>query len=139
MSNPYRAMIARLAAALQQQVFLDPEIDGNHLPRLAEALLAQPEPAAPPRPECFGFAMSFLGDPEETEVRCYVEALEARAAIQPVPVSERLPGAEDCDEEGRCWIFMPDIGTDPSWRLANPRDIGPYHTHWLPHHALPTP
>jgi hypothetical protein len=63
----------------------------------------------------------------------------ARPTIQPVPVSERLPGAEDCDEEGRCWIFMPDIGTDPSWRLANPRDIGPYHTHWLPHHALPTP
>jgi hypothetical protein len=44
MSNPYRAMIAQLAAALQQQVFLDPEIDGNHLPHLAEALLAQPEP-----------------------------------------------------------------------------------------------
>jgi hypothetical protein len=45
MSNPYRAMIAQLAAALQQQVFLDPEIDGNHLPRLAESLLTQPEPA----------------------------------------------------------------------------------------------
>jgi hypothetical protein len=38
-------MIAQLAAALQQQVFLDPEIDGNHLPRLAESLLTQPEPA----------------------------------------------------------------------------------------------
>jgi broad specificity phosphatase PhoE len=37
-------MIAQLAAALQQQVLLDPEIDGNHLPRLAEALLDQPEP-----------------------------------------------------------------------------------------------
>jgi hypothetical protein len=60
-------------------------------------------------------------------------------AIQPVPVSERLPGPEDCDGDGRCWIFMPDIGTDPSWRLTDPRDIGPYHTHSLPHHALPTP
>lgn len=44
MSNPYRAMIAQLAAALQQQVFLDPEMDENHLPRQAQALLDQPEP-----------------------------------------------------------------------------------------------
>jgi hypothetical protein len=44
MSNPYRTMIARLAAALQQQVFRDPEMDGNDLPRQAQALLAQPEP-----------------------------------------------------------------------------------------------
>jgi hypothetical protein len=28
------------------------------------------------------------------------------------------------------WIVMPDIGTAPSWRLVDPRDIGPYHTHW---------
>jgi hypothetical protein len=60
-------------------------------------------------------------------------------ANEPVPVSKRLPGPDDCDAEGRCWIFMPDIGTDPSWRLTDPRDIGPYHTHSLPHHALPTP
>jgi hypothetical protein len=44
MSNPYRTMIARLAAALQQQVFRDPEMDGNDLPCQARALLAQPEP-----------------------------------------------------------------------------------------------
>jgi len=57
----------------------------------ARAALAQPEPQGPPRPECFGFAMSFLGDPEETEVRRYVEALEARALLaQPAPV----PGVE---------------------------------------------
>jgi hypothetical protein len=58
---------------------------------------------------------------------------------RPVPVRERLPGPEDCDAEGRCWIYMPDIGTAPSWRLVDPRDIGPYHTHWLPAHALPAP
>jgi hypothetical protein len=44
MSNPYRTMIAQLAAALQQQVFRDPEMDGNDLPRQARALLDQPEP-----------------------------------------------------------------------------------------------
>lgn len=58
---------------------------------------------------------------------------------QPVPVSKRLPGPGDCDAEGRCWIHMPDMGTAPSWRLVDPREIGPYHTHWLPAHALPVP
>jgi hypothetical protein len=79
---------------------------------------------------------------EPNELLAYARAVLARwgrPAIEPVPVSERLPGPEDCDGDGRCWIFMPDIGTDPSWRLTDPRDIGPYHTHWLPHHALPTP
>ena len=61
-------------------------------------------------------------------------------APQPVPVSERLPGPEDCDAEGRCW-FSPwhQQGYAPNWRL-----IEPYLRHfsdawWLPAHALPTP
>jgi hypothetical protein len=53
MSNPYRTMIARLAAALQQQVFRDPEMDGNHLPRQAQALLDQPEPSGHDDPARF--------------------------------------------------------------------------------------
>jgi hypothetical protein len=64
---------------------------------------------------------------------------EPEGPTQPIPVSERLPGPEDCDAEGRCWIYMPDIGTAPTWWLVDPCDIGPYHTHWLPAHALPVP
>lgn len=30
------------------------------------------------RPECFEFAMDFLGDPEAPEIRTYVEELEAK-------------------------------------------------------------
>jgi hypothetical protein len=130
--------------------------------------LAQPEPVAPPMPlpgDAEGLAEVFWGRydqpkpvaPTDVELRnmwlsreWFNEGATLREfasiirrwgtpAIQPVPVSERLPGARDCDGEGRCWIFMPDIGTDPSWRLTDPRDIGPYHTHSLPHHALPTP
>jgi hypothetical protein len=77
--------------------------------------------------------------PDDAQI---IEAAERMVLVptpQPVPVSERLPGPEDCDAEGRCWIYMPDIGTAPSWRLVDPRDIGPYHTHWLPAHALPVP
>ena len=76
-------------------------------------------------------------------LRCAATLLQQLSApapaVVPVAVAERLPGEEDCDAEGRCWIFMPDIGTAPSWRLVDPRDIGPYHTHWLPAHAIPLP
>jgi hypothetical protein len=65
-------------------------------------------------------------------------------AIEPVPVSERLPGPEDCDAEGRCWWFVPEDDEQPSnWYLDGQppaREIRFYgNTHWLPHYALPTP
>ena len=73
-----------------------------------------------------------------------------RPAIEPVPVSERLPGPEDCDAEGECWWWHPDHKEDElsdGWMLLKPewaegrhdRDDSPIHTHWLPHHALPVP
>jgi hypothetical protein len=42
------------------------------------------------RPECFDFAMDFVGDPEESIIRNYVEQLEARAAL----VSQRPTDGE---------------------------------------------
>ena len=49
-----------------------------------------------------------------------------RPAVElvPVPVAERLPGPEDCDDQGRCWWLA---------RLPFP------FTHWLPHWAFPVP
>jgi hypothetical protein len=41
------------------------------------------------RPDCFDFAMDFLGEPEATELLQYIEALEARTALaQPEPEIE---------------------------------------------------
>lgn len=85
-------------------------------------------------------------------------ATEARAVLarwgrptpQPVPVAERLPGPEDCDEKGRCWWWHPshpESGYSEGWMLR-PRAWGAgcydfddrlMHTHWLPAHALPLP
>jgi hypothetical protein len=59
--------------------------------------------------------------------------LERLSTPQPVPVSERLPGPEDCDAEGRCWWW------DGEWGLVEPRFADFRTTHWLPAHALPTP
>lgn len=59
----------------------------------------------------------------------------------PVPVSERLPGPEDCDEQGRCWMFGKIEG---DWRLVSTINPGVpklkyCFSHWLPANALPLP
>jgi hypothetical protein len=59
----------------------------------------------------------------------------------PVPVSERLPGPEDCDAEGRCWMCGKVEG---DWRLISTDNPGVPQlkyafSHWLPHWALPVP
>ena len=86
------------------------------------------------------------------------DLLERLSPPQPIPVSERLPGPEDCDADGRCWLLT--VEDDyPQWRLHSiqgaqpggamiwvPVDSSPgvmvdcfYTSHWLPAHALPVP
>ena len=62
-----------------------------------------------------------------------------RPTPQPVAVSERLPGPEDCTAQGWCWVFYRGFAT---WTLESPLGQDGKHTgytHWLPAHALPTP
>ena len=66
---------------------------------------------------------------------------------QPVPVSERWPGPEDCDEQERCWLWERDCGysgckwalVDRTWSLSQSNQDLSVYTHWLPANALPTP
>ena len=63
------------------------------------------------------------------------------SSTQPIPVSERLPGPEDCDEQGRCWMCG---NVEGDWRLISTINSGipklKYcFSHWLPANALPTP
>ena len=66
---------------------------------------------------------------------------------QPVPVSERLPGPEDCDAEGMYWGWWTDPMSEYWEYVGVSAPIEPYgsyipragHTHWLPANALPTP
>lgn len=84
------------------------------------------------------------GDPvqyemTEQQLHAFADAILARwgrPALRPVPVSERLPEAEDCDAEGRCWMFT--TAVDPGWVLDYPWHCTGW-THWLPAHALPVP
>ena len=76
----------------------------------------------------------------EHSARDMKDDLHARCGTptaQPVPVSERLPGPEDCDSEGMCWWWDED---DDMWRLRSEhRHWLLCWTHWLPHWALPVP
>ena len=149
MSNPYRAMCAELVDALAEWRLgggpPEDTADADLIAR-ARALLAQPVAEGPTDEELNTFwNCSGIADEHGNHTGNIFEFARAvlakwgRPTPQPVAVRERLPGPEDCDEQGRCWIFMPDIGIDPSWRLANPLYIPPYHTHWLSANALPTP
>lgn len=56
--------------------------------------------------------------------------------LSPISLTERLPGPEDCDAEGRCWQWD---NVDGSWFEHYPSPDEPRHGYWLPHHALPVP
>jgi hypothetical protein len=101
-------------------------------------LVQQPQDG-PTDEDLYDLAEVFNGDP----VPAMRRALEmwGRPAINPVPVSERLPGPEDCDSEGRCWWAAND-GIYDHWRkldLATALNSPWRPTHWLPYHALPLP
>jgi hypothetical protein len=71
---------------------------------------------------------------------CDHQAWKMDAERKPIPVSERLPGAEDCDEKGRCWAWNPQAFW---WDLCQLKFIkmnaGDPFTYWLPIWALPVP
>ena len=109
-TTDFRALCARMADELDhyRQLLMDDRRATHALATEARAALeAQPEPQGPSRP-----------------------------AIEPVLVSERLPGPTDCDAEGQCWWWDED---DDMWRLSEHRPWLLCWTHWLPRWALPVP
>ena len=108
MTNPdYRALCAELHKALEKRCELSHLVNTPEEDRLLDrsaAALAQ-EPVSPPY-----------------------------KLPQPVAVGERLPGPEDCLDEGWAWFFNKLIG----WRQAV-LPVSPGYTHWLPANALPIP
>jgi hypothetical protein len=114
----------------------------------ARAALAQPEPQGPTDEELDELYYK-SGGIINAFARAVIAADRARwgrPAIEPVPVSERLPGLEDCDAEGRCWIgTWNDIDGELTfdWAYTSPRDwtwkgIAMIQC-WLPCWALPVP
>lgn len=65
-------------------------------------------------------------------------AIEQRKP-EPIPVAERLPGAEDCDAEGMCWWYCAPAERWLRCGIPEPDPASQVHTHWLPANALPLP
>lgn len=69
-------------------------------------------------------------DERAADPHCDIEAAEGawnrRLAPVPVLLDERMPGPENCDEDGYCWFLTYENG----W--TTPED----QTFWLPFHAL---
>ena len=87
---------------------------------------------------------TLLGNMTAGQLARAADLLESLSPPQPVPVSERLPGPEDCDAEGRCWLRRKYQPGGPTWWLARPASIGTealrvYYAEWLPAHDLPLP
>jgi hypothetical protein len=165
-----RALCARMADELDhyRQLLMGDRREIHALAAEARAALAQPEPQGPTDEELldfmpetmradFSYAAKLSSDATGGQVKPgifrvalntaaleYARAVLARwgrPAIEPVPVSERLPGPEDCDGEGRCWWFSPPACGPHTIRLCWTFDSETLEgdTHWLPRWALPVP
>ena len=165
MTNDYRAMCSELVE-LSAPVDSVPQL-AERLQKLsaladrARALLAQPVDEGPTDEEIADWHdqcadLTHLGEADHHwafDLRSDEVAGVVRAALtrwgrptpQPVAVSERLPGAEDCDKLETCWQWEPDInGHHPLglWERVHRdwvSDPDSDTTHWLPAYALPTP
>jgi hypothetical protein len=158
----FRALCAELLPLSHSSLCAEEMIDSaiESIQR-ARAALAQPEPQGPSEriisiakavQKCaFGWEpdVRVIGNVCAEDVADLCSAIlarYARPAIEPVPVSERLPGPEDCDSEDQCWLWRTD-GIEEFWELVIPSyNIHEYnwtsqwkYTHWLPHWALPVP
>jgi len=127
----------------------------------AQIDLAQPEPQKPTDEEIHQLWQElyiFHDGPTSGEVAEIARAVLARwgcTAIEPVSVTERLPGPEDCapwpdepDANPWCWAGKE---VDGGWEWdqigmlgVDAKNLGRVlggggWTHWLPHHALPVP
>jgi hypothetical protein len=105
----------------------------------ARAALSQPEPVGPTDEELkAAYWEAFVeaapcGADESWLAGLRAVARWGRPVITPIPVSERLPGAEDCDVDGFCWFW------DLEWSRWQPGQQDQSCTHWLPATALPLP
>ncbi len=133
--------------------FVEPAL-GHHRPWAkamdrARAALAQPELQEPsdeeidalvicvqalPVPDADDLALPSIDRGREMVRQAL--ARWGRPAIEPVPMSERLPRPENKTTDDECWFWDPISGC---WFLLPGPPLNDHYTHWLPHHALPVP
>jgi len=153
-SPDFRALCAELVSSWDDPAG-DPDFCdvADAMDRARAALEAQPEPVGPDfwpsEDDVTELFYRHVGEGSEVGFEnAIAEALTrwGRPAIEPIPVSERLPTEADCDAEDQCWLWRTD-GIEEFWELVvPPNKLHEYnwtsqwkYTHWLPHWALPIP
>jgi hypothetical protein len=140
----FRALCAELVDAYEWCIeeYMTAPAEEDTLIQRARAALAQPEPQGPSDEDLDALFTEVDQSGESESWRTYARAALARwgrPAIEPVPVSERLPGPEDCDEEGLCWWWDSDCRQTEAWCRGLSEYASGSYSHWLPHWALPVP
>jgi hypothetical protein len=152
MTDTFRALCAELLQAWGSAAEFDLSGVDQAIDR-ARLALAQPEPVGPTDEELLQMAQwhniahirpdgtalyPWQGSQDmRTDVLSFARAVLqrwGRPAITPIPVSERLPGKGDLDDQGTCWMWHP-VNFHYCLCLPDPS----VHTHWLPAHDLPLP
>lgn len=95
--------------------------------------------------ECVAAEQPDLMQMTDKQLTRAADLLERRA-LRPIPVSERLPGPEDCGISAggyfrcSCWCWNPPSSLGGiGWWSIEPLEWCEGATHWLPAHALPLP
>lgn len=156
-TDTVRSLCAELLEALEGYVDYSPVLDEvvedeKRLIQRTRAALAQPEPQGPTDKQLLGCMLKAAAlvpggqcagilnwDKEAITAARAVLARFGHLAIKPVPISDRLPGAQDCDAHGWCWVLY---GHYATWTLEPPLDSNRQPcgwSHWLPATALPLP
>ena len=153
MTTDYRELCAELVEAYAWCIeeYMTAPAEEDTLIKRARALLAQPVAEGPTDEELWALGSDdFRANYYPTDAIAFARAVLARwgrPTPQPVAVSERLPGPEDCDEQGRCWLWERDCGyngrkwalVNRDWSLSQSDEDLFVYTHWLPANALPIP
>jgi hypothetical protein len=173
MTDTFRALCAELVELDQAEPgdYADWRQQWTDAIKRARTALAQAEPQGPSDEELLELLSRASGLPEPDsyivdggrimsepcEILSFARAVLARwgrPAIEPVAVTERLPGPEDCapwpdDPDANPWAWagkkvyggwewvqlsMQGLGSDALRIIA-----GGGWTHWLPHYTLPVP
>ena len=147
MTPDFRALCEELIEAVLSD---DSHIDCMQIARRARALLAEPVAEGPTDEDLVeALRRLLIWPPRSTEAACEQDYTFARAVLarwgrptpQPVAVSERLPGPEDCNAEGMCWWLIEPYPrpVGPGGKFWSLCRYFPGSAHWLPANALPTP
>jgi hypothetical protein len=138
MTTDFRELCARMADELQEYINyapVGPCDEEQALVDEARAALAEPQPADQDLDDLVEEHLCLDVGSRREYARAVLarwgtsNLTETRSLLEPIPVSERLPEAGDCDAEGRCWFNA----YYHNWLLEDKTyGSNAARSHWLP-------